>query len=78
MKIATVVTRPEGQVIHLPADIHLDGEEVLVKQVGQSIVLVPKGGNRWQPLLDSLDQFSADYLEDRAQPPIQNRETIFE
>jgi len=67
MKTATVVTNPDGQVVHLPAGIHLEGDEVFVKQVRQSVVLVPKQGNPWQPLLDSLDQFSDDYMEVRSQ-----------
>ena len=78
MKIATVVSQPDGQIVRLPRDIHLDGDEVFVKQVGRSVVLVPKQGNPWQPLLDSLDQFSDDYMQERLQPPGQDRETMFE
>ncbi len=78
MKTATVVTQTDGQIVRLPADIHLEGDEVLVKQVGQSVVLVPKQGDPWQPLLDSLGQFSDDFMEDRCQPVDQKRETIFE
>ncbi len=68
MATAIVVTEPAGQVIRLPAEIHLESEEVFVKQVGHSVVLVPKCANPWQPLLDSLVQFSDDYMIDRAQP----------
>ena len=78
MKTATVVTNPDGQTVRLPIGIHLEGDEVLVKQVGQSVVLSAKQANPWQPLLDSLDQFSEDYLEERSQPTTQKRETIFE
>ena len=78
MKTATVVTQTDGQIVRLPADIHLEGDEVLVKQIGQSVVLVPMQANRWQPLLDSLEQFSDDFMEERCQPVDQTRETIFE
>jgi antitoxin VapB len=78
MKIAIVVSQPDGQIVRLPRDIHLEGDEVFVKQVGRSVVLVPKQGNPWQPLLDSLDQFSEDYMEERSQPSHQDRETMFE
>jgi len=78
MKTASVVTQPNGQIVQLPMDVHLEGDEVFVKQVGQSVVLVPKQANPWQPLVDSLGQFSEDYMEDRAQPTIQKRETMFE
>lgn len=78
MKTAIVVTDAEGQFVRLPSEVHLEGTEVLVKQVGRSVVLVPKAGNPWQPLLDSIAQFSDDYMDDRAQPPAQKRETLFE
>jgi antitoxin VapB len=78
MKTATVVTHPDGQIVRLPMDIRLDSGEVFVKQVGQSVVLVPKLANPWQPLLDSLDQFSDDFMAERSQPTAQERETIFE
>lgn len=77
MKTATVVTQSSGQIVRLPAEVHLDGDEVFVKQVGASVVLVPKRASTWQPLIDSLDQFSADFMDDRAQPAAQRRETIF-
>ena len=78
MQTATVVTQINGQIVRLPANIHLEGDEVLVKQIGQSVVLVPKQADPWQPLLDSLDQFSDDFMEERCQPVDQKRETIFE
>ena len=78
MKTATVTTEPEGQIVHLPAEIRLANGEIFVSQVGQSVVLVPKGANPWQSLFDSLDQFSEDYMENRAQPAPQERETVFE
>jgi antitoxin VapB len=78
MKIAIVTTQADGQIVHLPPDVHLDGNEVLVKQVGQSVVLTPKQANPWQSLLDSLAKFPDDFMDDRAQPEQQKRETLFE
>ena len=78
MELATVVTDAVGQVVRLPASVHLEGDEVLVQQVGQSVVLTPKQENPWQPLLDSLSEFSDDFMEDRAQPGGQNRAPLFE
>ena len=75
MKTATAVTQADGQFVHLPAEIRLEGDEVFVKQVGRSVVLVPKSADPWQSLIDSLGQFSDDYMEDRAQPAVQERET---
>jgi antitoxin VapB len=56
----------------------LEGGEVEVRQIGRSVVLIPMQTNPWQPLLDSLDQFSDDFMEQRCQPVDQKREVIFE
>ena len=76
MTTATVVTQTDGQIVRLPADIHLEGNEVNVRQIGRSVVLMPMEANPWQPLLDSLDQFSDDFMEVRSQPVDQKRETM--
>ena len=78
MKTATVVTQPHGQTVCLPEEFRLDGDEVFVKRVGRSILLIPKQADPWQSLVDSLSQFSEDFIQDRAQPSPQHREAIFE
>lgn len=78
MKVATVTTEREGQTVHLPAGIRLADGEFFVTQVGRSLLLVPKGTSSWQSLVESLERFSEDYMEDRAQPAPQKRETVFE
>ena len=76
MKTAKVVTQTDGQIVRLPADIHLEGDEVCVRQIGQSVVLMPMQANPWQPLLDSLDQFSEDFVEEPFQPVETQREMM--
>jgi len=78
MKIATVQTESDGQIVRLPSDVHLEGEEVLVRQVGQSVILSPKSAGPWQVLVDSLGQFSDDFMEERSQPSDQRREAMLE
>ena len=78
MKTATVTSDVQGQTVHLPGDVHLEGDEVFVKQVGRSVLLIPKQHDTWQSLVESLDQFSDDFMEDRAQPPEQSRVRVFE
>jgi virulence-associated protein VagC len=56
----------------------LEGDEVQVRQIGQSVVLTPMQANPWQPLLDSLDQCSDDFMEERCQPVEQKREAMFQ
>jgi antitoxin VapB len=78
MKTASVVTMPHGQSVCLPDEFRFDGDEVFIKRVGRSILLIPKQQPTWQSLVDSLDQFSPDFMQDRAQPDPQQREAIFE
>jgi antitoxin VapB len=78
MKTATVVSQAHGQTICLPEEFRLDGDEVFVKKVGRSIMLIPKQVDPWRSLADSLEQFSEDFMQDRAQPESQHREVIFE
>ena len=78
MKTAEIVNQGETQIVHLPADLRLEGSEVYVKRVGRSLVLIPKDANLWQILEDSLDEFTDDFMADRAQPSEQVREALFE
>jgi antitoxin VapB len=77
METAKLLTNEQGQVVVLPAEFHLEGSEVYIKKVGNAIVLLNKE-NPWQSLIDSLDQFSDDFMETREQPPFDNREALFE
>jgi antitoxin VapB len=78
MITATVTTQGNGQIVHLPADVRIEGDEVFVKQVGKTVVLMPKDMNPWQLMIDSLDKFSDDFMDDRAQPEQQEREPLFD
>jgi antitoxin VapB len=77
MKTAAVITEPGGQVVRLPEDCRLEGDEVFVQKVGPSLVLIPKNADPWQPLVASLDLFSDDFMADRAEPAAQYRESAF-
>lgn len=50
-------------------------EEVYIKKIGNTVILIAKD-NPWQSLVDSLDQFSDDFMITRDQPPLDNRETF--
>ena len=66
-----------SQAVSLPKEFRFEGDRVYIKRVGNSVVLIPYQ-EPWQSLFDSLDQFSADFMEDREQPAQQNRETAFQ
>jgi len=72
MKTARIFTNGRSQAVRLPKECRLSGDEVYVKKLGRIVVLVPKDAP-WASLAASLDHFSEDFLEDRAQPPVQKR-----
>ena len=78
MVTATVTTRGRGQSVQLPEDFQLDTSEVYLKRVGRSVLLIPKDGDPWEVMAESLDQFTGDFMQDRAQPAEQQREAMFE
>lgn len=61
----------------LPPKYRFPGDKVLIKQVGNAVVLLPEQ-DPWNDWFDSLKQFSADFMDKRSPPEIQDREDIFE
>ena len=76
MNTAKVFTNGGSQAIRLPKDCRFDDEEVLVRKIGNVVMLFPKD-DKWQSLLASLDLFTDDFL---AEPipslPLEEREAI--
>jgi len=75
MNIAKLSTDGTHQVVILPEDFQLTGTEVYIKKMGNAIVLIAKD-NPWQSLIDSLDDFSDDFMTTRDQPQIDIRESL--
>ena len=68
MKTAKILKDNETQTLLLPAEFNFPGDEVYIKKAGNTIVLIPKDNNPWQPLFDSLDMFTEDFMEDWEKP----------
>ncbi|WP_016952789.1 antitoxin [Anabaena sp. PCC 7108] len=75
MNTAKLSTDGIHQVVILPDDFQLTGTEVYIKKIGNAIVLIAKD-NPWQSLIDSLDNFSDDFMITREQPHIDSRENF--
>lgn len=65
----------ESQAVRLPKAFRFRGKEVYIRKLGNAVILLPKD-NPWKPLLDSLKEFSADFLAERNQPPLQKRDFL--
>ncbi len=68
MKTAEVTTTGPVQSVVLPEDCHMECPEVFVKRVGRSLLLIPRDVDPWQLFTEGLNQFTDDFMEDRAQP----------
>jgi antitoxin VapB len=67
MKTAKLFRNRRSQAVRLPREFRFEGDEVLIKRVGDAVVLLPKSGG-WESLVASLKQFSPDFMPAREQP----------
>ena len=78
METAKLFQNGKSQAVRLPKKYRFPGDKVLIKRVGNAVVLLPYE-NSWETLFDSLEQFSDDFMAgDRKQPEQQERENVFE
>jgi antitoxin VapB len=60
-----------SQAVRLPKEFRFEGTEVLIKKVGDSVVLTPKK-KKWANVLAALEMEGADF--ERNQAPAQERD----
>lgn len=76
MDTAKLFLNGQSQAVRLPKEYRFQGDRVYLKRVGNALILLPYDAP-WQTLIDSLDQFSPDFMEQREQPAPQERENPF-
>jgi antitoxin VapB len=76
METAKLFQNGKSQAVRLPKEFRFGSDRVYIKRVGNAVVLLPYQ-TPWNILLDSLSLFSADFMNERNQPPTQNREDAF-
>lgn len=64
---AKVFMTGRSQAVRLPKEYRVTGDSVYVKRLGDTIVLMPKTGNRWAALFAALDEFPRDFTLERHQ-----------
>ena len=67
MKTAKLFRNGDSQAVRLPKEFRFEGTEVLIKRVGNAVVLLPQA-HSWDSLIASLDKFPADFMAERGQP----------
>lgn len=64
-----------SQAINIPPSLKINDDKVYIKKIGNVLYLIPYH-NPWQNLVDSLNEFTPDFMEDRNQPETQKRESF--
>ncbi len=76
METAKLFHNGKSQAVRLPKPYRFAGDRVYIKRINNAVVLLPVD-DPWRPLIDSLEQFSADFMEVRDQPGQESREQPF-
>jgi antitoxin VapB len=67
VKTAKLFRNGDSQAVRLPKEFRFAGDEVFIKRAGSAVVLLPKAKS-WDVLIESLDKFPSDFMNDREQP----------
>jgi len=77
MQTAKLFRNGRSQAVRLPKEYALPGDEVFIKKIDGVVVLIPKDGDPWRPLVESLDKFSDDFMDfKRDQGRLERRDDI--
>lgn len=75
MQTAKLFMSGNSQAVRLPKNYRFSGDEVVIKRLGNAVVLFPKE-DAWDVMFDALKEFPEDLHLERNQPPVQERESI--
>jgi len=75
MQTAKLFNNGRSQAVRLPKNYRFSGNDVFIKKIGKMVILLPKD-DPWSPLVDSLEQFTDDFMDSRDQPGQISREQI--
>ncbi|WP_129629031.1 type II toxin-antitoxin system antitoxin VapB [Candidatus Oscillochloris fontis] len=77
MDSAKLFQNGKSQAVRLPKEYRFRGSKVYIKRMGNAIVLIPEHDS-WQLMIESLALFSDDFLVERVQPPVEERDNLFD
>jgi antitoxin VapB len=75
MKTAKLFKNGRSQAVRLPKEFQFNGNDVFIKKINNIVMLFSKN-DPWAPLINSLDQFSDDFIEERNQPAVNERDSF--
>ncbi len=75
METAKLFMSGNSQAVRLPKHYRFSGDEVVIKRLGNGVVLLPKE-DPWNVMFDALREFPEDLSLERDQPDVQEREPV--
>lgn len=70
METAKIFENGRSQAVRLPKKFRFNTDEVVVQQLGEAVILVPRE-SLWQTFLEGLDSFTDDIFQDGRDQGIQ-------
>ena len=75
MERAKLFKNGQSQAVRLPKHLRFEGTEVFARKLGNAVILLPVN-DPWGSLRQALGGFSDDFLSERAEPAVQDREEL--
>ena len=76
METAKIFETGRSQAVRLPKKFRFNADEVVIQQLGDAVLLVPKE-SLWQAFLDGLNGFTDDVFENGREQGLQEeRESL--
>ena len=75
MEVAKIFQSGRSQAVRLPKAFRFEGKEVVVKHFGNGVLLLPLN-NPWEIMQEAVLEFEDDFLPEREQQGVQNREEL--
>jgi antitoxin VapB len=75
MERAKLFKNGQSQAVRLPKHLRFEGTEVFARKLGTAVILLPIN-DPWGSLRQALGGFSDDFLSERAEPALQEREGL--
>jgi antitoxin VapB len=73
MNTAKLFTNGRSQAIRLPKEYRFQGDEVYINKIDDIVVIMPKN-KKMASLMNTINKFTDDFMEERNQPAAQVRE----
>ena len=70
MNTAKLFKNGRSQAVRLPKPFRFQGTEVYIKRIGRIVILISKD-EPWESFIESLSEFSEDFMSYREQPRLE-------